>query len=243
MIATDGAENSLLPAPVLPPPLGAVGEHPGIATYRLLTGGGPADADITDDRDFDRHVLASILAAAAMEGEAVAARAGLAGDELAALVTEYFPCARDRLTAWCKPADCGEDDEIAMVRDLLLQQRSSEGDTGRWLAAMIARRAMESNHLWEDLGLRERGELSRMLSRHFGPLAARNTGNMRWKRFFYRMLCEDDGFVMCTTPVCTQCNDFDLCFGEESGESRMAERRREFLLHGGSLSPQNWQER
>jgi nitrogen fixation protein NifQ len=94
---------------------------------------------------------------------------------------------------------------------------------------MVARRAMEPNHLWEDLGLRERAELSRLLMHHFAPLAARNTGNMRWKRFFYRMLCEDDGFVMCTTPVCTQCNDFDLCFGEESGESRMAERRREFL--------------
>ena len=94
---------------------------------------------------------------------------------------------------------------------------------------MVARRAMEPNHLWEDLGLRERPELSRLLTRHFAPLAVRNTGNMRWKRFFYRMLCEDDGFVMCTTPVCTQCNDFDLCFGEENGESRMAERRRDYL--------------
>jgi nitrogen fixation protein NifQ len=68
---------------------------------------------------------------------------------------------------------------------------------------------------------------------------------MRWKRFFYRMLCEDDGFVMCTTPVCTQCKDFDLCFGEESGESRMAARRREFLLQAASNSvgpegPQDW---
>ena len=49
------------------------------------------------------------------------------------------------------------------------------------------------------------------------------------------MLCEDDGFVMCTTPVCTQCNDFAVCFGEESGESRMAERRRDVALQAASL--------
>jgi nitrogen fixation protein NifQ len=91
---------------------------------------------------------------------------------------------------------------------------------------MVARRALETNHLWEDLGLRNRGELSRLLTRHFAPLAERNTRNMRWKRFFYRQLCEDDGFLMCATPVCTDCPDFDLCFGEESGESRLAQRNR-----------------
>ena len=71
--------------------------------------------------------------------------------------------------------------------------------------------------------------------RHFAPLASRNTKNMRWKRFFYRSLCEDDGLVMCTTPVCTQCNDFNLCFGDESGESRMAERRRDVLLQAAAM--------
>ena len=58
---------------------------------------------------------------------------------------------------------------------------------------------------------------------------------MRWKRFFYRMLCENDGLVMCSTPVCTNCSDFDLCFGDESGESRMAERRREISLQVPAL--------
>jgi nitrogen fixation protein NifQ len=243
VIVADRAESAILAAPAPLRCAELAGEHSGIATYRLLRGYDPADANIADELDFDRHVLASILAAATMEGKAVAAHAGLAADEIAALVMRHFPSARDRLAAWCIPADRAEDDEIVMVRDLLLQQRSTEGDIGRWLAAMIARRAMEPNHLWEDLGLRERSELSRLLARHFAPLAARNTRNMRWKRFFYRMLCEDDGFVMCTTPVCTQCNDFDLCFGEESGESRMAERRREFLQHAGSLRPQDPQER
>jgi nitrogen fixation protein NifQ len=193
-----------------------------------LTGCDPAQADISDDNDFDRHVLACILAAAAMEGGPLAERAGLSEQELNELLAQRFPSAMIRAFTWMSNA-ASVDDETVMVRDLLLAQRSTEGEVGYWLAAMVARRAMEPNHLWEDLGLRERPELSRLLTRHFAPLAARNTKNMRWKRFFYRMLCEDDGFVMCATPVCTQCNDFDLCFGEESGESRMAERRREYL--------------
>ncbi|WP_249139960.1 nitrogen fixation protein NifQ [Bradyrhizobium japonicum] len=208
---------------------GACGPHAGIEFYRLLTGRDPVEADIRDDADFDRHVLASILAAAAMDGGPLAERAGLSEQELNDLLARNFPSALVRAFAWMPRSVSESDDDAIMVRDLLLAQRSTDGDVGRWLAAMVARRAMEPNHLWEDLGLRERSELSRLLMRHFAPLASRNTKNMRWKRFFYRMLCEDDGFVMCTTPVCTQCNDFDLCFGEESGESRMAERRREFL--------------
>ncbi|WP_448044896.1 nitrogen fixation protein NifQ [Bradyrhizobium liaoningense] len=210
----------------------ADGTHAGIEVYRVLTGSDPAEADISDDDDFDRHVLASVLAAAVMDGGPIAERVGLPERDLDALLAQCFPSVPARAFAWIGGGDASVDDETAMVRDLLRAQRSTEGDVGHWLAAMVARRAMEPKHLWEDLGLRERPELSRLLTRHFAPLAARNTRNMRWKRFFYRMLCEDDGFVMCTTPVCTQCNDFDLCFGEENGESRMAERRREYLRGG-----------
>lgn len=234
MIAAAPREQSIDAVSMLPvveqPTAPRGREHIGTAAYRALTGCHPADAVIDDDSVFDRHVLASILAVAAMEDGAVAERAGLAAADLASLLAQWFPAACGTGVAWFAQDADAEDDEIAMVRDLLLAHRSSEGDTGRWLAAMIARRAMEPNHLWEDLGLRDRSELSRLLSRHFAPIASRNTQNMRWKRFFYRALCESDGFVMCTTPVCTECRDFDLCFGDESGESRMADRRREASL-------------
>ncbi|MGY3238026.1 nitrogen fixation protein NifQ [Bradyrhizobium sp. USDA 4472] len=201
--------------------------HVGVAAYRLLTGEAPADANIATDANLDRHVLASILAAAAMDGGSLLEKVGLSGVELAALLEKYFPSTTINAAQQASPSEGADHEEIAMLRDLLLKERSTQGDIGRWLAAMIARRAMESDHLWEALGLRNRGELVLVLSRHFGPLAARNVNNMRWKRFFYRMLCENDGVVMCTTPVCDQCNEFNVCFGEESGESRMAERRRD----------------
>jgi nitrogen fixation protein NifQ len=210
-------------------------EDIGAVIYRMLTGCDPVDAAIDDDGSFDRHVFASILAVAAMEGQ-VCERAGLSADELAALVTQCFPAARSFAASRSQQNDKAEDDEVAMVRDLLLAHRSTVGDTGRWLAAMVARRSMEPNHLWEDLGLRDRGELTRLLNRHFGPIAVRNTRSMRWKRFFYRTLCESDGFVMCSTPVCSNCGDFNLCFGEESGESRLAQRRRAFELEGSAAA-------
>ncbi|MET4312658.1 nitrogen fixation protein NifQ [Bradyrhizobium sp. RT4b] len=197
--------------------------------YRLLTGRHPTEVDISDNYDFDRHVLACVLAASAMDGGQLPERAGLTNQELNALLVQYLPSSPVRRWTWREQSPLSAPDETIMVRDLLLAQRSTPSEVGGWLARMIARRAMEPNHLWEDLGLRKRDELSRLLTRHFGPLAARNSKKMRWKRFFYRMLCEDDGLVMCTTPVCTECNDFDLCFGEESGESRMAGRRRDHL--------------
>jgi len=200
-----------------------------LATYRMLTGHDAANAVVAQDRDFDAHVFASLLAVAAAEQGALSARLGLGCDDLAALVARWFPHARALSVSSAAGAE-QQDDEVAMVRDLLLAHRSTPGEDGRALAAIIARRAMEPNHLWEDLGLRCRSELSRLLARHFAPLAARNTKNMRWKRFFYRTLCESDGLVMCTTPVCTACCDFNLCFGDESGESQVANRRRNFAL-------------
>jgi nitrogen fixation protein NifQ len=198
--------------------------------YEALTGTAPAFAETVDDDDFDRHVFASILAVAASEGGPLADLAGLPAADLDGLLRCHFPASAWRLPraprATPSPSTAGDHDEIGMLHALLSTKRSTEGETGRWLAAMVARRAMEPNHLWEDLRLRDRSELPRLLMRHFAPLASRNSRNMRWKRFFYRSMCEDDGFVMCTTPVCTHCADFDLCFGEETGESRMAEARR-----------------
>lgn len=223
-------EEQFSPVMVVETNDGSVQTGAGIATYRLLTGMHPADADISNHFSFDRHVLASILAAGLMERGLLFEKVGLSSDELTELLEQEFPSVRIKGDDLLPGSKRDDNDEVTMVRDLLLARRSTEGDTGRWLAAMIARRVMEPNHLWADLGLRDRGELSRLLSRHFRPLARRNVNNMRWKRFFYRTLCENEGLILCTTPVCTECKDFHHCFGDESGESRMAERRRDGLL-------------
>jgi nitrogen fixation protein NifQ len=205
------------------------------ATYLRLTGCEPADADTADDDSFDKHVLASILAVASAEKGIVTERVGLPADDLATLIERKFPRACNAIAAWCRTGKVADAAETEMVRDLLMAHRSTEGETGSWLATMVARRAMEPNHLWEDLGLRDRSELTRLLTRHFAPIAVRNTNNMRWKRFFYRSVCENEGLLMCSTPVCSQCGDFEICFSDESGESRMAYQRRALALKVASL--------
>jgi nitrogen fixation protein NifQ len=41
---------------------------------------------------------------------------------------------------------------------------------------------------------------------------------MKWKKFFYRQLCEREGIPVCNAPNCAVCADMALCFGPESGE-------------------------
>ena len=87
--------------------------HVGTAAYRLLTGCHPADAAIEDDFSFDRHVLASILAVAAMEDGTMAARAGLAAADLVSLMAQWFPVAGRSGIAWFTQDKDPDDDEIA----------------------------------------------------------------------------------------------------------------------------------
>ena len=86
-------------------------------------------------------------------------------------------------------------------------------ETG-WLVSMLARRCMSPNHLWQDLGLSSRGDLNRLMRERFPALAARNTQNMKWKKFFYRCLCEMEGFSLCAAPSCAECSDYTACFGD-----------------------------
>ncbi len=179
--------------------------------------------------EFDAHVAASMLAistaGALGHAQPETAAAGLTAEQFGALVREFFPkAAAARLFALSETA--GREVEEACLLELLERCATSREPFQALLAAMIARRAQRPNHLWQDLGLNNRGELSRLMTRHFKPLAARNTGDMKWKKFFYRVICADEGFSLCTAPSCAECADFENCFGEETGESLLARARR-----------------
>lgn len=166
---------------------------------------------------FDRHVLACILAKGVSEAPRPLTEAlGLTRADLADLITRLFPGAETLLDAL--PGDSGADAiEEPDLRHLLMAGASDPASPKtRWLAAMVARRALRPNHLWQDLGLPGRGDLSGLLDRHFAPLAARNTRDMKWKKFFYRQMCEDEGVTICKSPVCEACDDFATCYGPES---------------------------
>jgi nitrogen fixation protein NifQ len=178
-------------------------------SHDVLIAGGAGDPEI-------RHVLACALRIAALDPAVPLTEGlGLAPASLFTLIATYFPGVRSLPAI---PADaCAGIDAIEEpdLRRLLLDHRSRGVIEEEWLAAIVARRSLGANHLWQDLGLFHRRELSALLNRHFRTLAVQNVGDMKWKKFFYRQLCERDGILICKAPNCAVCTDYSVCFGLE----------------------------
>jgi nitrogen fixation protein NifQ len=174
---------------------------------------------------FDDHVFACVLSAAladqAAAGQALTECLGLTRAEATALFAARFPSSAAPLCLERAPDPIRAMEED-LLRDLLTSHSAGRGEESGWLASILARRAMGEDHLWQDLGLFNRGELNRLLARHFPLLHAGNVNNMRWKKYFYRRLCELEGFSLCAAPHCSVCADFASCFGDEDGLSRLA---------------------
>ncbi|MDD2759607.1 MAG: nitrogen fixation protein NifQ [Methylomonas sp.] len=83
------------------------------------------------------------------------------------------------------------------------------------LITIIVAACLGSDHLWQDLGLWTRADLSAMLTHNFPELAARNNKDMKWKKFLYKQLCEAEGLYVCRAPSCEVCQDYQNCFGAE----------------------------
>ncbi len=104
------------------------------------------------------------------------------------------------------------DDEHADLLALLRAHASHPGVLADHLAMALAQACMGPRHLWEDLGLANRGQLNALMAEHFTALHQRNVHNMRWKKFFYRLLCEQAEVMICKSPHCAQCDDQPVCF-------------------------------
>ena len=177
------------------------------------------------DDAFDRMIVTSVLQKALGErdrlGGTLARRLGVGGIPLAVLLWTCIP--GHPMLAPDDYVTTDECDEQAWGRDLLVRNLTGDNPLSRAVAAIVARRAMQSDHLWEDLGLPDRPALTQLMQRHFAPLATLNEGaGMRWKRFLYRQLCEEEGMPHCTSPTCSTCVDVDRCFEPASAEAMLA---------------------
>jgi nitrogen fixation protein NifQ len=101
------------------------------------------------------------------------------------------------------------------VVNLLLEYRAGTDVSEKWVAQIVAAACMGFDHLWQDLGLWNRSELSQLFVLNFPELANRNTKDMKWKKFLYKQLCERDGTYVCRAPSCDVCADYKACFGPE----------------------------
>lgn len=101
------------------------------------------------------------------------------------------------------------------IKSLLLEHCNCQDISEIWLAQIIAAACLGGSHLWRDLGLSSRQNLRDLLQQNFTSLYQLNNKDMRWKKFFYRQLCEQEGHYICRSPSCESCSTYDECFGEE----------------------------
>lgn len=84
-----------------------------------------------------------------------------------------------------------------------------------WVIGLLVAGCLGNDHLWHDLGLWSRSQLTALLHYNFPELAARNTHDMKWKKFLYKQLCEEEGLYLCRAPSCQVCVDYGQCYGSE----------------------------
>jgi nitrogen fixation protein NifQ len=148
--------------------------------------------------------------------------AGLGAQDLDGLLLTCFPAAaplRPLLHIWREDAEAEarpEMDEFDDLVELLLAHRTTDAPDSRWLAHAVATASMADQHLWQDLGLPSRVELNALMATRFTTLKLKNAGDMKWKKFFYRQLCEQAEVLICKSPSCAACCDYPACFGPET---------------------------
>lgn len=139
---------------------------------------------------------------------------GLAEQDFSALLARHFPgvelVIRNQERAE-DPRAPERDDVLA----LLLEHRAYRDSSESWMAEIVTAACMASDHLWQDLGLRSRDYLGKLMTQNFPSLAARNVHDMKWKKFIYKQLCEKEGINACRAPSCEYCADYLNCFGPE----------------------------
>ncbi|MGA9602189.1 MAG: nitrogen fixation protein NifQ [Methylocystis sp.] len=176
-------------------------------------------AALDSDDAFLAHVFLCLIevGVATGDGKSLGATLGVHGQALREIVQRYAPDEVPRLACETQPAKIDFDEEEEQLRLLFQRYRIDDSRETDWLIDMLARRSMSANHLWQDLGLHSRTELNRLIASRFPDIFARNAHNMKWKKFFFRCLCELEGFTLCAAPSCGECSDYHSCFGEEAG--------------------------
>lgn len=170
----------------------------------------PASASFASDPN--RPLLASMIAGQATNHSCLPADLGLGAGRYQDLLDDYFPFF-DHAPADAAGEEIPEWDDL---QKLLLDHRAGEWESELWIADIIATACAGRDHLWQDLGLLNRDELSRLMCVNFPELARANTGDMKWKKFLYRQFCSREGIYVCPAPSCGECKDYAKCFGPEN---------------------------
>jgi nitrogen fixation protein NifQ len=106
-------------------------------------------------------------------------------------------------------------DEHQDLRELFLSHQAPGVADAATMADILTAGCMGGDHLWQDMGFWSRKDLSAFIGHGFMPLAEKNVHDMKWKKFFYKQLCNQEGVYTCRAPSCQVCADYRECFGPE----------------------------
>ncbi|MFN2189308.1 MAG: nitrogen fixation protein NifQ [Candidatus Promineifilaceae bacterium] len=166
--------------------------------------------------DANEETLARILASWSQGMGSMPQWLGLGEEEYQRMMRYHFPNIDTRTISGADTqGDMTRGAELQDLRTLLMENRSGHSDSESWMAEIVTAGCMGSDHLWQDLGLWNRADLSKLMWRDFAPLAQLNDKDMKWKKFLYKQLCDAEGIYTCRAPSCEVCLDYDNCFGSE----------------------------
>jgi nitrogen fixation protein NifQ len=176
--------------------------------YRSLLGHGRGT--------FNDHALASMLASWRAGETTYPDFMGLGPEGYKAMMAFHFPG-----LAWPgerpggKPWNDDAMPEYAELSQLFVDHQNPDISDQPWWIDLLVIGCSGHEHLWRDMGLFDRDDLSRLLRENFPLLAARNSRDMKWKKFLYKQLCEREGIIACPAPTCDACAHFSECFAPE----------------------------
>lgn len=163
------------------------------------------------------EILAQILATWSLGGGAMPLWLGLGEARFQQMLERHFPhLPKNALPGIGLALDSQRGDEMDDLHCLLMQNRTNASETQAVMADIVVAACLGNDHLWQDLGLWSRTDLSRLMNDNFAPLAVRNDRDMKWKKFLYKQLCETEGIYTCRAPSCEVCADYTACFGPET---------------------------
>lgn len=160
--------------------------------------------------------LAAMILSARHGQSALGGWLGLSAGEFSRLVRRHFPGVKIptgiRSNLQRPTARSLEWDEL---RHLLRSHRAGRDVSELLIVDIVCSACLGSDHLWQDLGLFNRTELSQLMWRNFPTLSALNDRDMKWKKFLYKQLCIAEGIYACRAPSCEECTDYAVCFSSE----------------------------
>lgn len=162
------------------------------------------------------HILSCILSSWQFGDGALPDWLGLGQAVFSQLIEFHFPGLEvEKFSSAGESLEEERFDEREELQQLFTTHYAGQSESEQWMASIVVNACQGQDHLWQDLGLWSRKDLTLLMQQNFPTLAARNDKDMKWKKFLYKQLCIAEGIYTCRAPSCQVCADYADCFGPE----------------------------